>query len=87
MLFINNMIDTVLLIKIFAPHIGHGTAVMLLPFFRSHYLFNFHIHRWLRRPMVIIHFVRAGDGGSNLLRERSKVTTQLPKYVRIGGGR
>ena len=59
MLFINNMIDTALLFKLFAQHIGHSTAVMLLPFFRSHYLFNFHIHRWRRRPMVIIDFVRA----------------------------
>ena len=86
MLFINNMIEKALLIKIFAQHIGHSTAVMLLPFFRSHYLFNFHIHRWRRRPMVIMDFVRAGGGGGNLLRERSKVIAQLPKFVRIGGG-
>ena len=32
MLFINNMIDTALLIELFAQHIGHGTAVMLLLF-------------------------------------------------------
>ena len=32
MLFINNMIETALLIKIFAQHIGHSTAVMLLLF-------------------------------------------------------
>ena len=32
MLFINNMIEKALLIKIFAQHIGHSTAVMLLLF-------------------------------------------------------
>ena len=41
MLFINNMIEKALLIKIFAPHIGHSTAVYGVAVFIVMYTFYF----------------------------------------------
>ena len=41
---INNMIDKALLIKSFAQHIGHGTAVMLLLFLFAQILLLFLFH-------------------------------------------
>ena len=83
MLFINNMIDTALLIELFAQHIGHSTAVMLLLFFRSHYLFNFHIHRWRRRRRAS----SGGDGGGGGCRigGDSAVTT-IDGATKLAGG-
>ena len=42
MLFINNMIEKALLINLFAQHIGHSTAVMLLLFLFAQILYYYY---------------------------------------------